>query len=145
MTTGMTTAADIVAVARAQIGTRWVHQGRLPGVALDCVGLVVHVGRATGLVAPDFDVNGYSRAPDGDMLNQAGLHLVRIDGPELGAVIVLATEVEPQHVGIVADYRHGGWSIVHASNAGVARVVETRLMFTRAMALRGYFRFPGIV
>lgn len=141
----MTTAADIVRAARAQIDTPWRHQGRLPGIALDCAGLVICVARELRLLAAEFDINGYSRNPNGTMLALCDQHLLRIAGPELGAVLVLATQREPQHMGIVGDYRHGGWSIVHASNAGDRpRVLETRLMLGRTMRLVACYRMPGL-
>lgn len=137
--------ADVVAAARVQLGVPWVHQARLPGVAVDCIGLVICIARSLGLLPADWDIGGYSRAPDGLMLETADLHMHRLGAPELGAVVIVACERDPQHMGIVADYRHGGWSIIHASNAAQpARVVETRLMFTRAMSLCAYYRLPGV-
>jgi cell wall-associated NlpC family hydrolase len=142
----MTTPVDVVRWARAQQGTPWRHQGRLPGVALDCAGLVICAARALGLVEADFDINGYSRNPDGTLLAGCDAHMQRIDEPELGAVVIVATQVEPQHVGLLGDYRHGGWSIVHAANAGdKPGVVETRLMFSRTLRLVAYYRLPGLV
>lgn len=133
--------AEVVRLAREQIGTPWMHQARVPFVAMDCAGLLVYVARATGSVAPDFDVGGYSRAPDGSMLAVCRQHMDEIAELELGAIIIIATEREPQHVGIVGDYRHGGWSIIHSSSAArPARVLETRLMWSNAMQLRGVFR-----
>lgn len=139
------TGADIVAAARAQLGVPWVHQGRMAGHALDCAGLVIVIGRHLGAWPSTFDVNGYSRSPDGTMLAVCDEHLERINDLELGAVLVLATEKEPQHIGIVGNYVHGGWSIIHSTNAGPRKVVETRLMFTRNMQRRGVFRIPGVV
>ncbi len=141
----MVPAADVVAAARQHIGTPWQHQGRLPGVALDCAGLLIVVARELGLVPPDFDVNGYSRSPDGSMLDWCEANMRRIGEPELGAVLVLATSDEPQHLGIVGDYLHGGWSLIHANNSGDRpRVIETRLMFARNMQFRGAYRLPGV-
>lgn len=142
----MTTGADIVAWARTQANVPWMHQARLPGQALDCVGLVICSARAHGLVAPDFDITGYSRAPDGRLLALCREHMVEIAEPEDGAVVVVATQREPQHMGILTPYRHGGWAIIHASNAArPARVIETRLMFSDTMQLQAYFRLPGVV
>ncbi|MFZ7338164.1 hypothetical protein ACLS0R_18210, partial [Comamonas jiangduensis] len=58
-------AQDVVAAARRCIGTPYHHQARKPGIGLDCVGLVICVARQIGAVAPDWDVRGYSRVPDG--------------------------------------------------------------------------------
>lgn len=136
-------AADVVAAARAEIGTRWMHQGRLPGVALDCAGLVIVTARRLGLVPDDLDINGYGRIPDGSLMGVCGQHMQPLDRIELGAVLVLAVHRDPQHLGIVGDYRHGGWSLIHAaSQAG--RVIETRLMFAAGCELRGIYRLPGV-
>lgn len=142
----MTTGADVVTAARTHLGTTWMHQARLPGVALDCAGLVIVVARSLGLVAADFDVNGYDRAPDGTMLSWCDQYMTLLATTEPGAVLVLQKSdlSEPQHLGIVGDYRHGGDSIIHAcSHAGT--VIETRLMFARNMVLRGIYRMPGVV
>jgi cell wall-associated NlpC family hydrolase len=45
-------------------GTPWIHQGRTPGVALDCVGFVEAVGRACGAVPMDLVIPAdYGRTP----------------------------------------------------------------------------------
>jgi len=138
------TGADVVAAARMHLNTPWAHQGRTPGVALDCAGLVICVARQLGLVASDMDVNGYSRAADGSLPDWCDLHMQRVAGPELGGVLVLVCDRQPQHLGIVGDYRHGGWSIIHATNVS-GRVVETRLMFARNLRLVAAYRMPGVL
>lgn len=146
MTPTLSSPADVVACARAMLGTPWQHQARLPGVALDCAGLVICVARQLGLVGPDWDVNAYAREPNGLMGDVCAQHMQAIDAIEPGAVLVVAIERDPQHLGIVAEYRHGGWALIHASSsAQPPRVVETRLMFARNMTLRGIFRLPGVI
>lgn len=137
------TGADVCAAARGHLETRWMHQGRLPGVALDCAGLVIVVARQLGLVAPDFDVNGYSRTPDGTMLRWCEESMTRIQALELGAVLAMQTDKQPQHLGIVGDYRHGGFSLIHAHTLA-GRVIETRLMPAKNLVVRGIYRMPGI-
>lgn len=141
----MTSRADVVAEARSWLETPWVHQHRAKGEGVDCAGLVVCVARSLGLVAPDFDINGYKRQPDGSMLDLCDQHMMRISRGELqpGDVLVMAIEHEPQHMGIVGEYRHGGLSLIHAaSKAGM--VIETRLMWARNQVFRGAYALPGV-
>ena len=142
----MTDRAAMVAAAREWIGTPWVHQQRLKGVAVDCVGLVIGIGRELGMCAPDFDVNGYGRRPDGTLLAQCAQlmrHIPR-DTMQPGDVIVVATDSAPCHMGILGDYRHGGLSLIHAAMGGLNRVVEHRLMFVRNMQFKGAYALPGL-
>lgn len=144
MTASTVSADQVVATARGMRGTRWMHQGRRPGEALDCAGLVICTARALGLVPDGWDIADYPRQPDGSLANLCATHMEPIDALELGAVLVLAIERDPQHLGIVGDYAHGGWSLIHASSAA-GRVVETRLMFARGATLRGIYRLPGVL
>lgn len=56
----------IVFEARKCLDTPFKHQGRLPGIGLDCVGLLVAVAR--GLHLPHVDRRAYSMRPDGKTL-----------------------------------------------------------------------------
>jgi cell wall-associated NlpC family hydrolase len=144
----MTTRADIVRVARSYLSTPFHHRGRLPGVGLDCAGILVCVARELGLMAPDFDVPPYTPTPDGrTMLAWCETYMTRVsqDAMQPGDAIVLITDVYPQHLAILGDYRHGGLSIIHAaSNADPPRVIETRLMFARNMRFVAAYALPGI-
>lgn len=146
MTTTTCTRHQIVAAARHWLDTPWQHQQRMHGVAVDCAGLVICVARAIGAVAPDFDINGYSRNPDGTLLAVLDEHLLPIPREQLqpGDVVVLSIVGEPQHLGIVGDYRHGGLSIIHASSTA-GRVIETRLMFAGNFQFRAAYRFPRVI
>jgi len=141
------TRTDVVAAARAWLGTPFHHQARLQGVGVDCVGLVIGVARTLGLVAPDFDVDAYPRQPDGKSLmhlvqmHMRGLHADEAMQP--GDVVVVRFDRDPQHLGILGDYRHGGLSIIHAA-AEPGRVIETRLLFSQSMQFVQAFALPGI-
>lgn len=146
------TPQTVIAAARRHIGTPWVHQGRLPGRALDCAGLVICVARELGLVPPGWDVNGYSAAPDGSMLSVCRTHLHELPAVpgaiEPGAVLVVRTFRDPQHLGFAVPHplqaeRPGLWNIVHACQHS-GRVVETRLMLRHTFALAGVYRLPGL-
>ena len=70
---------QIVSQAREWIGTPYHHQARVRGAGVDCIGLLICVCRELGLVAPDFDVNGYAREATTSVQTLALRHL---DAPQ---------------------------------------------------------------
>jgi hypothetical protein len=99
-----------VAAARKLIGTPFVHQGRVPGVGLDCSGVLAKAADEIG--HPYHDRLDYRRMPSGAAL---------IEGMEKNATRILPAEVvpgcaflfwikrepphpnEPRHLAIVSD------------------------------------------
>jgi hypothetical protein len=147
LSTPSATRADIVRVVRTFLGTKFHDRGRTPGLALDCAGVLICAARALGLVAPDFDVPDYTGVPDGKMTVWCDRYMTRIQKSTMqpGDAIAIITDEEPQHLGILTDYRNGGLAIVHASNDTLhMRVIETRLMFSRHFRFGGAWRMPGI-
>lgn len=142
------TRAEIVETAREWIDTPFAPQGRTKGSACDCAGLVICVPRECGLVAPDFDVLGYSQKADGtSMVAQCRAYMDEIPPEDAlpGDVVAIAFDARTQHLGILADYKYGGLSLIHASNSiDRPRVVEHRLMPHHRMSIRAAFRFRGI-
>jgi cell wall-associated NlpC family hydrolase len=135
-------AVPLVDFARSCIGTPYHHQGRLPGVGLDCVGLVLVAAKKAGAVDPSFDVAGYARLPDGhSLMRHLRERLREVGQKEMkpGDVVCVAFAKQPQHVGVVGDYRHGGLSLIHADGSR-GKVIETRLMFTERMRFVAAFR-----
>lgn len=110
------------------LGTPWRHQGRKPW-AVDCLGLVILSLRAAGWSRTVEVPARYGREPWDDRL-RGGLrdHFgdpIR-DAWAMGDIaLVRWGNGEPSHVGILADYVHGGLSIIHASTR--QGVVETAL------------------
>ncbi len=149
-TLGKVTRADVVACARSWIGTPFIHQHRAKAHGVDCAGLVIGVARELGIVEPDFDVNGYARTPDGvSLIAECEKFMDPISMWSLrpGNVLVLKFDLDPQHIGIVGDYMHGGLTLIHAygTTDGKGKVEERRLdpgrmrvmIPLRAFALRG--------
>lgn len=140
---------DIVTAARELVGTPFHHQARLPGVGVDCVGVLILIARRFGLVAPEYDFTGYPRVPDGrSLLHELDARLVRANGMScaaIGDVVVMSIDRDPQHVGVLGDYAGGRLSLIHASSVATPpRVIETRLMFTRAQRFVARYSFPGV-
>jgi len=127
----MTTGADVVAAARAQLGAPWMHQARLPGIALDCAGLVVAVAEEVGIAA--LDQRGYGRRPSNGLLESAldgQPCLARISPAEMqpGDVLLMRVVRDPQHLAIFAGHNPvcESETIIHAE-IGAGKVCEHRL------------------
>ena len=106
---------DIIAAARDCLGTPFVHQGRIPGRALDCAGLVVAVAQAIGVEY--IDQTGYSRSPSGGLLeaaldDQPGITRIAPFDREPGDILLMRFSGDPQHLAILA-----GETIIHAFEA----------------------------
>jgi len=140
----------VVVAGRTWIGTPFHHQARSKGIGVDCAGVIIGVGRELGLVSPDFDIGGYPRVPDGTSFLRwcdAYMNRVERDAMRPGDAVVVKFDSDPQHIGLLGDYRHGGLSIIHAAaivSNGRGRVIETRLMFSQAMRFVAAFALPGV-
>ena len=142
----MTKRADIVAEARTWLGTPWVHQHCMKGVAVDCAQMVMDVARACGQAPKDLHLSDYGRSPDGTIERMCLAHMDPIGQDDLkpGDVVSVAMDHQPQHVGIVGDYVAGGLSFIHASNSGKKQVIESRLVFMRRFRFIGGYRFRSL-
>jgi len=109
----MKVSESIVREARAQIGTPFRHQGRIPGVALDCVGLLVVVGRGCGLRVADETT--YPRETDGEVLRrclEAVCRRIPVRGVEPGDILIFLRGASLWHAGIVT--KQDPLTMVHA-------------------------------
>ncbi|MGK2897203.1 MAG: NlpC/P60 family protein [Burkholderiaceae bacterium] len=113
--------------------TPYAHQGRLPGVGLDCVGPLICAARTLGIVEPGFDIADYSRQPDGSLQPYLDAHLTRKPRAELGLGDVVLNAFRlgpPQHIAVIVGERWGEWVMLHA-NSLVGRVMCERLPYER--------------
>ena len=128
--------ARFVAEARSYLGVRFRHQGR-SRTGVDCVGLALVA--LSVLHRPAYDAGAYSREPLRQGLRAAVVRNlgepvlartpetpVPVSEMRVGDVALMRFLGEPTHVGIIADYPYGGFSVVH-SFAQVRKVVEHRL------------------
>lgn len=140
MRSRLTTPELIVASARSMLGTPFRHQGRVPGVGLDCVGLVIAVARELDLSG--YDVTGYSRLPQPALLRHhlacAGLVEHPPSAARPGDVMLMRLRRLAQHLAIRTDI-----GMIH-SHIGSGGVVEHRLAPNWQERLLSVFRFPDL-
>lgn len=138
----MVTSDQIVAAARGWIGTPYHHQGR-SAFGMDCVGLLVMVGRQCGVFPRGFDYADYGRSPTGQLDALLARHLERVADPVPGVVVSIRWWKQSHHVGIVAE--HGGvLTMVHALQQ-LGGVREQRMDERMRKRITGCYAFPGVV
>lgn len=133
---------DILAQARTYLETPFRHQGRLPGVGLDCAGLIVVTAAALNI--EHVDISGYGGSPSNGMLEtaldtQPGLDPVSLDALQPGDILLIRFDGDPQHLAFYA-----GDNIIHSyKNAG--KVCEHGLSdWWRSRIVRAY-RFKAVL
>jgi cell wall-associated NlpC family hydrolase len=117
----MIDSAQIVRLARDCLDTPFLHQARVPGVGLDCAGVLVHILQSLGL--PCIDERGYPRLPYRGLIKsildaQPALSTINRDDMQAGDILLMRFRKEPQHVAVFT-----GTGIVHSYSA-IGRVVE---------------------
>ena len=120
----------IIDAARSYVDTPFHHGGRLPGVGLDCIGVIVCAARAAGL--RHHDVEAYPLRPNGQLTVELNAQLDRVTIALPGDVLQMTFGGEPHHVAI-----YTGYTLIHAY-ATVRRCVE------QPMALAWWDRVCGI-
>ncbi|MDX1922685.1 MAG: NlpC/P60 family protein [Alphaproteobacteria bacterium] len=133
------TKQTLVTAARACIGTPFYHQGRIAGIGLDCIGLVIHAVKQIGI--PVNDQTDYGREPEGERLHAALIAhgFEQVNDITAGDVLLFRFNGEAQHVGLAVSHD----AMVHAY-APIGRVVETGLGETWQRRIAGIYRAANI-
>ncbi len=138
----MTTRAEVVATARAWIGTPFREQQSVRGHGADCVGAVKGIGEeAASLQA---SVKPWKQSPDnGRLEKECRTHLQPIPLGEMQPGDVVLIGRPAHHIGVLVDYRDGQLGIVHSLKAR-GGVVEHRLDSKGRASISAAFRYPSV-
>lgn len=135
----------------AYVGTPFVHQGRLPGVGMDCPAWMIVRAWETGLKPRSFDVQGYPRSPDGHTLERiCGEHLIRLqslaDARPGDAILTAFRESgRAQHLGMLVDATPGRMYWMQADGYRSKTTRVTRLALGgRFLQFVAAYRVPGV-
>lgn len=135
----MVTGIDVYLKARELVNTPYLHQGRLAGIAIDCIGVPIWV--AHQLELGDFDKADYPRSPDGSMVEL----IIEVCSPEViqaGVLLVFEISGIAQHCGLVSDYQDG-YGLIHAWDIA-GKVCEHRLTKDWIKKVVGCYGLPGV-
>jgi hypothetical protein len=147
----MVTRADFVATALSFQGTPYQHQGRVPGVAMDCPAPLIGACWLLGLKPRSFDVQGYEQNGDGKTLKRLcdeHMQPIPFDQAREADVVLAAWDRDqgrPRHLGIIVDARPGRMYWLQAEGYRHKKVLVTRLAFgVDRMRLVQAYRVPGV-
>lgn len=147
------TRAEIVSAALACLGWKFRHQARGENQEVDCVGLVVVVGRAVKYPRI-IDVTGYRRLPKANVIREAmlqNLDEIPVEEARAGDVYLMRLGgLKPRHAAIrISDEtnlkRGVEPQLIHAfalGNGGTVRIEPVR---QRRMDIAAAFRLRGLV
>lgn len=143
--------ADFLATVLSYEGTPYLHQGRVPGVGMDCPAPLIVGAWAHGIKPRSFDVTGYTGAPDGVTLKRlCDEHLEPIPFDQAQPADVLLTawareKFKPRHLGILMDANPQRRYWLQAEGYRHKKVMVSRLMFgVDGMHLVQAYRIPGV-
>lgn len=131
---------ELLTYARTLIGTKFRHHGRIPGLALDCAGVVVSIAKEFQLNYED--KTGYGPNPSNGLLEEAldtQPCLMRVNDMQPGDVLLMHFGGEPRHLAIYA-----GETIIHGYS-DVGQVCEHRFSSLWRAKVTAIYRFKDIV
>lgn len=97
---------DFIAQTRTWLKTPYHHQGRVKGVGVDCIGLLVGVGEEMGIDISNVPTD-YGRYPSAEFLFRSLAetgHVTRTRDPKPGDIVLFRVRGQPTHFGLLTDY-----------------------------------------
>lgn len=131
------TRSDVANYAMSLIGTPFVLQGRLPGVGLDCVGVVVSIMKHFGIPCEDYVK--YRLVPEpGQLYYYLGRQLETTITCQTGDIVFLSIKrTYADHVAIF-----NGFDFIHACNIAKRVTITPHCLF--GSKILSTYQFPGV-
>lgn len=128
----------MVELARECIDTPFQHQGRIPGLGLDCVGLIRYPAMSIGIFKEDYTNYGRQPVPElmGSLLDR---YFDRIDANDAkpGDIFWLRLRNDPTHLALLSERD----TLIHATERGVVEHGFRGVWKTR---VHRAYRYKGI-
>lgn len=143
--------SKILAEARTWLGTPYKHQASVKQVGVDCISLVVQVGRIVGVLPITDDeiasYSGYGRLPNPKRMAigmAKYLNGVQSDDVQVGDIAWIQWRASlPMHLALVGEFE-GRRTLIHALG-DIGKVTEHTLDTVWEERVVSYWRYPGML
>jgi len=125
---------EIVEAAKGLKGTPYMFQGRIQEFGLDCVGLLIEIGKVVGVKLVDCEA--YSRKDVETMVRYMDLNFDKSEGVGLGSILTFRIRWGA-HIGVCV-----GDTMVHTGNV---MIEEIPLLSWWRKRILGIYEFRGLV
>ncbi len=131
----------IVQTGRQYIGTPFVHQGRKPGIGLDCVGLISAIAKNNECYFEDQDCYNIQQWAGDKLLLEMEQNFTPLVNPENACILLIWFRRPhlPQHFAIYTDRD----TIIHTEEA-TGRVVEVQFDERWAKRVHSIWKFKEV-
>ncbi len=137
-----------VEIARAWVGTPYVHGASAQGAGTDCLGLILGVWRALYGAAPEqpgaYTPDWSEARGDERLLDGLQRHMARVApdaaGPGDVALFRMRAAGPCKHLGVLAEDAHGAPTVIHAYSGHAVAESSLGVAWRRKMAAA--FRLP---
>lgn len=143
--------SDFIKTVLSFEGTPYLHQGRVPGVGMDCPAPMIVAAWIHALKPRSYDITGYPKHPDGSTLRRLCdevLTPISMDEAIAGDVLLTAwarEKMTPRHLGFLVDATPNRRYWLQAESYRYKCVRVSRLMFgVDGMHLVQAYRVPGV-
>ena len=131
---------DIINEARKWLGIPWRHQGRTKK-GIDCIGLILNVGKSLGLIDYNLRIQNYSRLPDPiNTQNTINQYVLQSEEMDTGDILWIKITNIPMHF---AFYDKEKGTIIHSFQT-IGKVAEQTFDNKWRKRLHSHYRFIGI-
>jgi len=137
---------QIIKEARTFKGVPFKHQGRSRKYGVDCVGILVIMGKKYGIYEESSINTRYPQNPEVFKIKETlDEILIPIDKDKFreGDILLFKIPFHPQHVGIVTNYSKQSYGMVQAYQT-VGKVVEHRLDQRWCDRIVQAYQIPGV-
>ncbi len=130
---------EVVTEARSWIGVKFKKGGR-DKTGIDCIGLLVNVGKKFGFDIADSVEYSFNPEPEkfAELVYEQSVER-KLDDISVGSIALFRQSIFPMHTGIIAKDKYGRFTVINSS-LKERRVVEESLdkWFDLLIGLRDY-------